>query len=204
MSPLDLHVLGTPPAFVLSQDQTLPFNPFQLIGLLSFFSCVSVSPVSFSRSAASRSRGQLCYHIKSPTPCQALFFFPGNFRWTMGVRRVAEADSFVLGRLFRFHIFLFVRVCIGFGLSVSHQPPVNPQLRAPYSGRFVPACRHSAPVGLRPTIAPPRGDRSSFRFSLFRIGRLSVRPASSHSAGTVPSTAPAPCRCLPNHLFKVL
>ena len=26
-SPLDLHVLGTPPAFVLSQDQTLAFNP---------------------------------------------------------------------------------------------------------------------------------------------------------------------------------
>ena len=25
-SPLDLHVLGTPPAFVLSQDQTLMFN----------------------------------------------------------------------------------------------------------------------------------------------------------------------------------
>ena len=24
--PLDLHVLGTPPAFVLSQDQTLQFN----------------------------------------------------------------------------------------------------------------------------------------------------------------------------------
>ena len=29
VSPLDLHVLGTPPAFVLSQDQTLPFNPFK-------------------------------------------------------------------------------------------------------------------------------------------------------------------------------
>ena len=28
MSPLDLHVLSTPPAFVLSQDQTLMFNPF--------------------------------------------------------------------------------------------------------------------------------------------------------------------------------
>ena len=27
MSPLDLHVLSTPPAFVLSQDQTLLFNP---------------------------------------------------------------------------------------------------------------------------------------------------------------------------------
>ena len=29
-SPLDLHVLGTPPAFVLSQDQTLKFNPSAL------------------------------------------------------------------------------------------------------------------------------------------------------------------------------
>ena len=28
-SPLDLHVLSTPPAFVLSQDQTLMFNPSQ-------------------------------------------------------------------------------------------------------------------------------------------------------------------------------
>ena len=28
MSPLDLHVLSTPPAFVLSQDQTLMFNPY--------------------------------------------------------------------------------------------------------------------------------------------------------------------------------
>ena len=27
ISPLDLHVLSTPPAFVLSQDQTLLFNP---------------------------------------------------------------------------------------------------------------------------------------------------------------------------------
>ena len=26
-SPFDLHVLGTPPAFVLSQDQTLELNP---------------------------------------------------------------------------------------------------------------------------------------------------------------------------------
>ena len=29
-SSLDLHVLGTPPAFVLSQDQTLAFNPLSL------------------------------------------------------------------------------------------------------------------------------------------------------------------------------
>ena len=26
-TPLDLHVLGTPPAFILSQDQTLILNP---------------------------------------------------------------------------------------------------------------------------------------------------------------------------------
>ena len=30
LRPLDLHVLGTPPAFVLSQDQTLMFNPLSL------------------------------------------------------------------------------------------------------------------------------------------------------------------------------
>ena len=28
VSPFDLHVLSTPPAFVLSQDQTLMFNPY--------------------------------------------------------------------------------------------------------------------------------------------------------------------------------
>ena len=33
-SPLDLHVLSTPPAFVLSQDQTLMFNPFHSVALL--------------------------------------------------------------------------------------------------------------------------------------------------------------------------
>ena len=32
--PFDLHVLGTPPAFVLSQDQTLAFNPFESQKLL--------------------------------------------------------------------------------------------------------------------------------------------------------------------------
>ena len=29
--PLDLHVLSTPPAFVLSQDQTLSFNPVYIL-----------------------------------------------------------------------------------------------------------------------------------------------------------------------------
>ena len=35
-SPLDLHVLGTPPAFVLSQDQTLVLNPSELTLGISF------------------------------------------------------------------------------------------------------------------------------------------------------------------------
>ena len=65
LSPLDLHVLGTPPAFVLSQDQTLAFNPFKSATLaadphssessvsLRFFLC----SVSFSRFSRAPSRG---------------------------------------------------------------------------------------------------------------------------------------------------
>ena len=39
LSPLDLHVLGTPPAFVLSQDQTLKFDSM----LSNFSPCVLLS-----------------------------------------------------------------------------------------------------------------------------------------------------------------
>ena len=42
VSPLDLHVLGTPPAFVLSQDQTLMFNPSQFASIsLRALRCLS-------------------------------------------------------------------------------------------------------------------------------------------------------------------
>ena len=37
LHPLDLHVLGTPPAFILSQDQTLRnnfFSPFQVLFII--------------------------------------------------------------------------------------------------------------------------------------------------------------------------
>ena len=34
ISPFDLHVLSTPPAFVLSQDQTLMFNPSPVCAFL--------------------------------------------------------------------------------------------------------------------------------------------------------------------------
>ena len=50
LSPLDLHVLGTPPAFVLSQDQTLMFNPHPITGAnrLSAFLTRSESDCSLS------------------------------------------------------------------------------------------------------------------------------------------------------------
>ena len=49
MSPLDLHVLGTPPAFVLSQNQTLLFI------LLSHRSLASLGSLALSRSLALQS-----------------------------------------------------------------------------------------------------------------------------------------------------
>ena len=88
--PLDLHVLGTPPAFVLSQDQTLVFNPTSLPlriktaslstsgrhVLRSFESTVVSSllfSVSFSRSAPPR-LGCPINVPYTPHQCQALFF----------------------------------------------------------------------------------------------------------------------------------
>ncbi len=49
MSPLDLHVLGTPPAFVLSQDQTLVFNPSHRASLR--FRSLPGAPASAPRAA---------------------------------------------------------------------------------------------------------------------------------------------------------
>ena len=39
MAPFDLHVLSTPPAFILSQDQTLMFILWHLLKCLSTFRC---------------------------------------------------------------------------------------------------------------------------------------------------------------------
>ena len=84
MSPLDLHVLGTPPAFVLSQDQTLLFNPLYLASLLSRSAALDLSP----ESAVSSLRfgfcivfkvhplsltSQLAYNITLRFLCQAVF-----------------------------------------------------------------------------------------------------------------------------------
>ena len=87
--PLDLHVLGTPPAFVLSQDQTLVFNPTSLPhrtqarALMSRERLVSrsiestvVSSLLFSVSFSRSARPRLGCLINVPYPpllCQALF-----------------------------------------------------------------------------------------------------------------------------------
>ena len=84
MSPLDLHVLGTPPAFVLSQDQTLPFNPIQTLKLFPVLKLNSseslsllIALLSFNLYRFQGSPHSLSqvpdYIITTPPFCQALF-----------------------------------------------------------------------------------------------------------------------------------
>ena len=57
--PFDLHVLGTPPALILSQDQTLSHNPGHTVFWLSIFVDttvrLSVSPPLSGLSTRTRS-----------------------------------------------------------------------------------------------------------------------------------------------------
>ena len=81
-SPLDLHVLGTPPAFVLSQDQTLAFNPLSShrfpgsisthSELLSFLFAL-LFLYRFQGSVLAALASQLDYNITCPEFCQHLF-----------------------------------------------------------------------------------------------------------------------------------
>jgi hypothetical protein len=56
-APLDLHVLGTPPAFILSQDQTLQQNLKLIDALFGFQGAMPVPP------------GE-CHYSMGPNPCQ--------------------------------------------------------------------------------------------------------------------------------------
>ncbi len=61
LSPLDLHVLGTPPAFVLSQDQTLIFDLYSLkLSLCVYFLSVLESTSLFQRFPAFTGQHFLC------------------------------------------------------------------------------------------------------------------------------------------------
>ncbi len=57
MVPFDLHVLGTPPAFVLSQDQTLVFN---------LYGCLPASSLPGSRSPAAAAHFPSLGRLQSP------------------------------------------------------------------------------------------------------------------------------------------
>ena len=73
--PFDLHVLSTPPAFVLSQDQTLKLlvNSRALLWLLITF-LRSLFSVQFSKTIFFIALKRLHYLITSVLPCQQSFF----------------------------------------------------------------------------------------------------------------------------------
>ena len=99
LSPLDLHVLGTPPAFVLSQDQTLSFNPLFLN---------QVSPTKF--------------HSFGITVLFALLLFCIVFKVRTSLASafsVARATSFVSILLFRPPVKRFFEGFCGFFASFS-------------------------------------------------------------------------------------
>ena len=92
LPPFDLHVLGTPPAFILSQDQTLKFSlkrsvpltsSFYLVSFFKFFSSLNFQgwfvfyAVQLSRFYLLSSliyQRQLVYNIIFKVICQLLFF----------------------------------------------------------------------------------------------------------------------------------
>ncbi len=49
MLPFDLHVLSMPPAFNLSQDQTLQFNLAVIITIHGHNNAQTASPVNYSK-----------------------------------------------------------------------------------------------------------------------------------------------------------
>ena len=63
ITPFDLHVLGTPPAFVLSQDQTLEFNLLQRFRCLVLFNFAW--SFRFSRCCLSITKNQLGLFVVS-------------------------------------------------------------------------------------------------------------------------------------------
>ena len=78
-SPLDLHVLGTPPAFVLSQNQTLVFKSvpqaqFLKPDLLKYIDCRSLFLLLCIVFKVQRPFGEPMYNITLSGACQLLLF----------------------------------------------------------------------------------------------------------------------------------
>ena len=86
-SPLDLHVLGTPPAFVLSQDQTLIFDLYSLKLSLCVTSCPYWNRLRFFQRFPAFRRSTFSL------PC--LFSYVSFSRF-VGSQLVSLADSLVI------------------------------------------------------------------------------------------------------------
>ena len=66
ISPFDLHVLSTPPAFVLSQDQTLMFNPSPLPRPLYSLRLAKASPFALTLPWRFNSKISDCFAARLP------------------------------------------------------------------------------------------------------------------------------------------
>ena len=162
MSPLDLHVLGTPPAFVLSQDQTLSFNPFiripssrlgrSLSELTVVLSCV-FSLYRFQGSAPSRK--ELVYLIKSPLALSIHFLkFSGDFF----AFPCTSNDIFVYKFIVRLCV-LYLVVCKRYTSSLF----VSILLHSPHpAGKEADIC---SPRAVLRGISPPRRRPGGFPFA---------------------------------------
>ena len=99
MSPLDLHVLGTPPAFVLSQDQTLMFNPSQSsVRFRLPRTVVSLRNLTVHRSLSLR----LSPSRSSRTLCSCLSLFTISFSRIAVVVALALTTWIIIYELTRF------------------------------------------------------------------------------------------------------
>ena len=83
--PLDLHVLGTPPAFVLSQDQTLQLKPIKLT-----FPSRESPTVHFSRFSPF---SQYFYIANSFSFVNPSFLFPPTYRRRLSIYHVSKNGS---------------------------------------------------------------------------------------------------------------
>ena len=158
MSPLDLHVLGTPPAFVLSQDQTLSFNPFiripssrlgrSLSELTVVLSCV-FSLYRFQGSAPLSQGACISYQI-SPALSIPFLKFSGDFF----AFSCASNDIFVYKFIVRLCV-LYLVVCKRYTSSLF----VSILLHSPYlAGKEADICSLRAVLrGFSPLRRRPGG-----------------------------------------------
>ena len=147
-SPLDLHVLGTPPAFVLSQDQTLIFDLYSLkLSLCVYFLSVLESTSLFSTFSCFR---------RSTFSLPCLFSYVSFSRFVSS-QLVSLADSLVIIsqsllrvntflKVFRFFFILFriyEHYSVVFIIIRSIFRTIMKKIRSSYGNQFF----HRNPLG---------------------------------------------------------